>query len=278
MRLVETTGIPATYRAHEEVPADFELRDGAAARAIVGGREATLDEIPGAVLVLSMFTDEVGRTGWAQCTGTLTTDLGPRHVLTAAHCCEEATGLFDRFDVFYGAGSGGASKGTMRRLSSARCYVSPDYDPAVGVSGGGDIAVIELIEPADLAPHEMARLATLDEMRGVAEGDPVIVAGWGSTKGGPTGGVDPSPVLKMAQVAVRRPGLADLVVGDVTGRVQGACQGDSGGSSRKGTDRRIVTGALSKTFIEGGGSCVQNGYRQVYTAAPLIRLTLGLVE
>lgn len=269
LRVVEATGDPPGWAAHEKRPARLARPPGPVA-AVVGGRETDLSGIPGAVLVQSVFSDG-DAYGYQQCAGTALADLGPRYVVTAAHCIEEDA---LRFDVFYGGEGDGATRATMRRLWGFRAYLSPDYDRA---TLAGDFAVIELVEPMRLAVHEMARLATPSELRALRPGDRVVVAGWGTTKGGDASGVDPSPVLKEADQVIARVSPLSSAVVSPAGAVEGACQGDSGGSLRKWANRRVVTGFLSNVdLVPGLGVCREPGFRQTFTGAGYFRWLTGL--
>jgi len=281
LRVVETGRVKPDYAVGSQVPASLSLRRGQPVAAIVGGREATLLDVPGAVLIQMAFADRddqgrVVQQGFGQCTGAIYAELGPRYVVTAAHCVLEQEGQYDRFDIWYGAGDGTASRETMKRSYGFRALVSPGYDPDVGVTYGEDVALIELVEPVDLAPHQMARLATRAEYQAIKSDTDIIVAGWGSTKGDPVSGRMASPVLKMANMNATRAGLIKITVQSPTGLVEGACQGDSGGSARLASDPRVAISVLSYVIREGGGVCLARGFQQTFTAAPLIRLAVGL--
>lgn len=268
--LVATKGVDPAYAAHAKIPAKLAPPQGPAA-AIVGGRVSDLTGIPGAVLIEAVTEESDGLRAFQQCTGTITTDLGPEWVITAAHCIEEGA---VRFDIYYGGEGDGATRGTMRRLWGHRAYIPLDYKRS---TLRGDVALIRLVEAADLRPHEMARFATDVELRQIKSGDDVIGAGWGTTEGGDASGVDPSKVLKEVSLTIRSVSPLAMAAASARNAVEGTCQGDSGGSLRWWRDRRVVLGFLSYVDRLPSGVCRAPGYVSAFTGVGYLKWIAGLL-
>lgn len=99
------------------------------------------------------------------CSGVL---VGPRLVVTAAHCIERARP--DTIEVFVGHDVQG--DGTFLGVSALR--TDPGYDP---MTGEHDIALVFLAEPSSVAPYALPTIA-LDTL---APGTPLRAVGFGVT-------------------------------------------------------------------------------------------------
>ena len=273
LRVMKSAGRKPSYAAHETIPARFSASGPAVA--IVGGQQSDFTRIPGAVLVEAVTEESAGRRGFQQCTGAVTVDFGPQYVLLAGHCAEP-TAL--RYDIYYQA-EAGTTRNEMRRLWGHRIYIAPDYQRA---TLAGDFALIKLVEPVRLEPHQMARLATQAELRKVAEGTTLVSAGWGTTIGGDVVGDKPSPHLKEALQVVERAGLLNIVISDPERQIEGNCQGDSGNGARLESQRRVIVGVLSSvdrvtTQVPGEKAvCGTPGFRSNLISVSYIRLATGL--
>jgi hypothetical protein len=180
---------------------------GGPARAVVGPSESDGRFADRLVMVLSRGGDREGF-----CTGVV---LGPREVLTAAHCLRSTR---DMAIVYLDA------KGKPTLLAVAAAEPHPLYranaiaERQVSI----DLALIETVTPLDprFAPP---RLATGD---GPAIGDEAILAGFGvAREGTPSSG----GALRSARLKVRAP-LSRILLWAEDGAAAGAgaCGGDSG--------------------------------------------------
>lgn len=176
---------------------------GGTAQDIVGGTEAS-DGFAVALVARRVSCDETITT---QCSGVL---IGPRTVLTSAHC---VTGFSvpSELEVFFGPDVTGP--GTFVLVQTGA--VDPAYDRATGAH---DLAILALSADAPVTP---AVLATTS-VETLAAGTPLRVLGYGTT--------DPG----MPRVGVRR--QATMTLGEVRATAFDAapgpglsCRGDSGG-------------------------------------------------
>ncbi|MBV8474223.1 MAG: trypsin-like serine protease [Hyphomicrobiales bacterium] len=202
----------------------------APAGAIVGGADDGSGFANQVVMVLTRGEDKAGF-----CSGVV---LGPRVVLTAAHCLRPAQDMavFFRDD-----------KGAPVLLPVAAAASHPLYhaDAVAKRIVSIDLALIELGAPL---PDRFAapRLASGD---GPDVGEAAIVAGFGVTREGEpkTGGS-----LRSAKLQVRAP-LSRILLWAGGAEQEGACYGDSGGPlfSSEGTVLAIVAWSAGSH----GGRC-----------------------
>ena len=187
---------------------------------IVGGYEASPYSLPWQVALVSRG----GRRPF--CGGTL---LGPRHVLTAAHC------MTGSFDIIVGEHDYTSSLDGTRHTVCG--YVKhPSYSQNTMNS---DFAMIHLDEPVQLGARATpACLPRLSWGGDHLAGKTMTVSGWGTQS---AGGSQPKvlysvdvPGITSTQCAEKYSGQVNvlrsmLCAGDVVqGRID-ACQGDSGG-------------------------------------------------
>ncbi|SDJ26750.1 Trypsin [Lentzea albidocapillata subsp. violacea] len=118
--------------------------DGASGQ-IYQGQDATVAEYPG---VIANLRSEGGRPKGQSCTGAV---IGPRHILTAAHCKD----LAGTKTFLYGLDDLAAGTGTTLTTKS---YVKhPQY---INWDQGYDVAVITTNEDIPLSPDKWAKYAT----------------------------------------------------------------------------------------------------------------------
>jgi hypothetical protein len=158
------------------------VRPRLARAAIVGGRQILIDEAPWQVAVVVRLTPtEPG----ILCGGSI---LDTLRILTAAHCVfngqpgEETRTPVGDFEVeagtseLYGAGA------QVREVAKLR--VHPYFEPALGVTGGDDVAVLELAEPLNLEPLQagsaVAAIPLVARGASPPEGAQVNLTGFGS--------------------------------------------------------------------------------------------------
>jgi hypothetical protein len=216
-------------------PEDFVAADGA----LVGGTPAKPGQFPGVVHL------EAGCTA---------AKVGPRHLLTAAHCVVDPAMLTLR----YGEGAPVAiavdpAKGYVAHEVSA-VHAHPAWLAACETTYCGASAVTARLDAPDVAIIELARtLAGVDEARvdptPLRSGERVVVLGYGCTEGVHVADRRARPELAWADARVISPQAAlhagsSVGAGDVAvfgelyaltagpglgGAEAGLCPGDSGG-------------------------------------------------
>jgi trypsin len=206
----------------------------ARAQAVVGGANVPEGSAPYAVALLG-GSDRLEDWQRVFCGGSL---VGPRTVLTAAHCAlepgpvEVLVGRTNLLDV------GG------RRVEVVDAAVHPSFD---GWTFRNDVALLTLAEPVAAAPIALASPA---EALAAAPGTPAVVLGWGSLSSGQrtqtawlqAGTV---PILTDDACAAVADPATQLCAGPPAGAAD-ACQGDSGGPLVATVgDRTVQVGIVS---------------------------------
>merc|ERR1712110_1327983 len=224
---------------------------------IVGGSEVTPYSLPWQVGLVSPGS---ART-W--CGGTL---IGPRHVLTAAHCMG-----YD-FEIIVGEHDINSQEdGTRHTVCGTTSH--PNYNSG---TTNYDFAIVRLAEPVQLGvramPACLADSSMGDEALG---GQTVTVSGWGTTSfGGSQATVLQSVnVPAMTNAACRDSSYGENQITDAmlcAGQAEGgidSCQGDSGGPLT------YTTGG--KTYLVGvvswGIGCTSPGFPGVYARVTHVR-------
>jgi secreted trypsin-like serine protease len=228
------------------------------AGAVVGGQQAAAGAWPFAAALIDASTSD---TLAGQICGAVV--VGPREVLTAAHCVNPEGSVRPRrqaLDVVAGRLRLRGAAPSRVRVVSVR--VHPGYDPK---SLTNDLALLELARP-------VGGVAQLDDGTTGTVGAAATALGWGSTTASPSG--DFPDALRQTAIEVEPDSACAEVYGDgydaasmlCAGVPQGGrdtCQGDSGGP--------LVAGAPSGTVVIGftsfGGACGQAGAPGAYVRA-----------
>ena len=195
---------------------------------IVGGDEVTPFSLPWQVAL-------VRPSGFFFCGGTL---IGPRHVLTAAHC------MGGDFDVMIGEhDKTDSSDGTIHKVCRAVSHSNFADTPNDVFAINNDFAVVTLTEPVQVGPRAVpACLPTASAHGGSFLDDKnMTTSGWGTLE---SGGSTPNVLHKVTVPGVSNAVcqqlyegkygsnaiLSDMMcAGNAAEGGVDACQGDSGG-------------------------------------------------
>ncbi|MGW1105613.1 S1 family peptidase [Streptomyces sp. NPDC002540] len=228
---------------------------------VIGGEPAHVKDSPWVVALSSR--DRFGGTRAGQFCGGVV--VGPKKVLTAAHCLSrEALGVeFGKvrdLRVITGRDSLLGTEG--KEIAVQKAWSNPGFDPD---TNAGDLAVLTL---ADALPAKSVVPMAESGDAAYTPGTGAVVYGWGDT----TGNGDYASSLRSAKVNVlpdslcaqAYPGGSDgtydpsamLCAGELLGRYD-ACQGDSGGP--------LVAGGRLIGLVSWGNGCARMGSPGVYT-------------
>jgi hypothetical protein len=201
---------------------------------VVGPSESGARFADRLVMVLARAGDEQ-----ANCTGVV---LGPRIVLTAAHCVRSPrdTAVFYRDE---------AGRPVLRPAQAVAVHPQYRADAVARRVVSIDLALIETATPLD-PRFAASRLADGD---GPAVGEETILAGFGDGREGEptTGGV-----LRSAKLAVRAPLSTILLWAEDGNRAgAGACVGDSGGPLFLGDGETVAAIVAWTSGAERGKRC-----------------------
>ena len=227
---------------------------------------AGLDRDFPAMVKLKMVYQHDGYAEIEHCGGTV---IDSRHVVTAAHCVKAKAGTeWDRIELIAGDYSL-ESKGVIRRTArQAVCHAGADDYLS------NDIAVVKLDQPL---PREIVP-ARIDDFRRptVRPGGIALAAGWPVT--GAKAGQTTLQKVPLSVTDVEWPGF--ITVTSPTGRIEGVCQGESGGPllSRSGgvtSIAGVLSGIEPGTNDHTGEPCMKAGYDMYYTPIAAYRDWIG---
>ncbi|MBP2478800.1 secreted trypsin-like serine protease [Crossiella equi] len=254
--LAATLGVVATAGAAAAAPPPGDPG------IIVGGQPVTDGKYP---FMVTLQDARFGPTAYDRhnCGGTL---IGPRVVLTAAHCVEFYTPeTLGNLSVIVGRTQLSANQGEARKVRFTSIH------PKYAEDGSYDIALLSLDAPVTtVKPVQLVTPGT-DALE--RPGRIVTTAGWGNTEpqpGFPGGGVTnypdrmqevDVPILSNDECAVSYPETSDRDL--CAGRTgKDSCQGDSGGPlfvSLPARNTFIQVGVVSR-----GIGCAATGFPGVY--------------
>ncbi|MCI4662341.1 MAG: trypsin-like serine protease [Neomegalonema sp.] len=148
--------------------------------------------------------------------------IGPRLVVTAAHCVHGAD--WQSIRITMGDRNVDGAKALRRTARRALCHADYRAD-----SLDNDIALIELDAPLP-ADFPLLRIASADELSGLERGDPALSAGWARGKGGASMSrlLRRTPLRLVDPARVGRSGGTKMVAAPDRDRPS-LCLGDSGG-------------------------------------------------
>lgn len=228
------------------------------AGAVIGGQQAPVGAWPFAAALIDASASD---TLAGEICGAVV--VGPREVLTAAHCVTADGSAKPRkraLDVV-------AGRLRLKGASAARVHVvdvriHPSFNPGTLAN---DLALLQLA-------HPVAGSARLDDGSASSIGSTALALGWGSTTAAPAGefpdalrqtaiGVEPDTAC--TDVYGTGFDAATMLCAGVPQGGRDTCQGDSGGPLVAGTPGNgVVIG-----FTSFGGTCGQPGAPGAYVRA-----------
>lgn len=220
---------------------------------LIGGTQAAPDQFPSTLWLSGLCT---------------AAKVGRRHILTAAHCVDDATGFgvhedFRPGGVILANSSVVADGRTLRDLRITRTLIHPSHRPkelgGIAAATVADVAIIEIDDESATRMEDIPN-ATID-VTPLMEEEPIVIQGFGCEEQGGFGRhrlkFQPTHVASQDLVdrglASRMPLTSNFFTrGPRFGEAM-ACPGDSGGPVYRGDgqSRRIV-GVNSGSFGDTG--------------------------
>jgi len=209
-----------------------------------------------AMVKLKMVYQHDGYAEIEHCGGTV---IDSRHVVTAAHCVKAKDGLqWDRIELVAGDYSLESAGVITRTAHQAVCHAGADAYLS------NDIAIVKLDQPL---PKEITP-AKIDDFRRptVRPGGIAVGAGWPVT--GAKAGQMTLQKVPLSVTDVEWPGF--ITVTSPTGRIEGVCQGESGGPLLSRVNgytsiAGVLSGIEPGTNDHTGEPCMKAGYDMYYT-------------
>ncbi|XP_063635866.1 trypsin-7-like [Cydia splendana] len=221
---------------------------------IVGGYNTTIQQVPYQVY---MIVQKPGNK-YYQCGGSI---IGPRYVLTAAHCL---TGVIR---VYIRAGS--TESDTGGKVYTTSLYTQhPRYNAA---NSDYDVAVVRLLQKMTLDGTDTRVISLPPSNTAVQSGTDILVSGWGTTsENGNTSRnlmavTVPVVATSECERAYNNAITARMFCAGVSEGGKDSCQGDSGGPA---VDE---SSGLQVGVVSFGRGCAQPGYPGVYTNVSNVR-------
>ncbi len=177
--------------------------------AIVGGAVSNGDP---EVFMLSM---QYGGGQGSNCTATL---IGPRTLLTAAHCVDPRVGGATSISIWATHLTNTFSAGNNDYIKVVETRIHPGWNPNAGLSNDIALALLER-RPTGISPKPWNQ-ASVSSFKG----KPLRAVGYGTTGSG-----NGSGVKRTVDLTFRAVNGSHIFMGDQVGR--GICHGDSGGPS-----------------------------------------------
>ena len=267
-------GIPRGSHRHHRAPLR-RTSPRVARAAIVGGRQISIERAPWQVAVVVHLHAKEG----ILCGGSI---LDALHILTAAHCTfsgevgEEKRSPVGDFEVTAGVSNllEEAATEQVREVASVRVH---PYFNIASITGGDDVAVLELTEPLKLEPLQagsaVAAIPPVAAGSPPPEGAQVNLTGFGSQSESEAPPDGKLYSLGMALGFSRSCGgeaNALFLCASVTGGT--ACHGDSGSGLTIGAGAPTLVGVTDFLVVASGEFCpasITDGF--VDLAAPEIR-------
>lgn len=228
---------------------------------VIGGQPAQVKDSPWVVALSSR--SRFGDTRAGQFCGAVA--VGPKKVLTAAHCLSRealGTDVGQVRDLRIISGRNELNGSGGKEIAVSETWVNPGFD---ATTNSGDVAVLTLAEA--LPEQDVIPMAEAGDA-GYRAGTAAVVYGWGDT----TGNGDYASSLRSAKVSILpdssceeaypggRNGTYEASAMLCAGEPQGgydACQGDSGGP--------LVAQGRLVGLVSWGAGCGQAGSPGVYT-------------